>query len=263
MIDVIIPTYKPDKYLFDCLFSLKNQSLSCDFFSVKIILNGAKDPYFDNIKIWVDELELNNCNIFYTYDKGVSVARNYGLELSNSQYICFVDDDDILSSNYLEVLLENSSESTIAVANTLSFYNDISEKRRDYLSIIESKNSNSIIKYRRFLSNSCSKMIPRKLIDNVRFNNLIHNGEDSLFMFEISNNIKNINMVCLSCVYYRRLRFSSLSRSQYGLKKRFKMMFMLGFFYLKIYFKNPFKYSLLLLLTRILAVSKRFIFILK
>ena len=46
---VIIPTYIPKDYLWDCLDSIEKQSLDKDKFQVIIVLNGEKEPYWSKI----------------------------------------------------------------------------------------------------------------------------------------------------------------------------------------------------------------------
>ena len=49
-ISVIIPTYTPKEYLWECLDCLEQQTLNKDSYEVLIVLNGAKEPYFSLIK---------------------------------------------------------------------------------------------------------------------------------------------------------------------------------------------------------------------
>ncbi len=55
LISVIIPTYKPEDYLFDCLFSIKNQTISHESFEIIIVLNGCKYPYQEQIEIFMEK----------------------------------------------------------------------------------------------------------------------------------------------------------------------------------------------------------------
>ena len=49
-ISVIIPTYTPKEYLWECLDCLEQQTLNKDSYEVLIVLNGTKEPYFSLIK---------------------------------------------------------------------------------------------------------------------------------------------------------------------------------------------------------------------
>ena len=53
-ISVIIPTYKPSEYLKECLHSLRRQTLSANCFEIIIILNGCNEPFFSEIKEYIE-----------------------------------------------------------------------------------------------------------------------------------------------------------------------------------------------------------------
>ena len=57
-ISVIIPTYKPKEYLWECLDSLYNQTLSKQDFEVLLVLNGCDEPYKSNIRKYIN----NHCD---------------------------------------------------------------------------------------------------------------------------------------------------------------------------------------------------------
>ena len=93
-ISVIVPTYKPDYYIWKCLNSIVSQNLDRRNYEVLIILNGDKEPFFTEIESYLKNNNLNNFHLIYTQEKGVSNARNIGLDRAKGDYICFVDDDD-------------------------------------------------------------------------------------------------------------------------------------------------------------------------
>ena len=127
----------------------------------------------------------------------------------------------------------------------------------DYLSFKYKFKSKNIIKYRRYLSNSCSKLIPRNVIDVNRFDLKLDKSEDALFMFEISKNIKSITSTSIEVIYYRRLRPNSASRKQVKMTQEILNGFKIMWSFTLVYFKSPLQYNFLLYLTRLLAVIKR------
>ncbi len=109
-ISIILPSYNPQNYIYDCIRSICNQTLDASSFELIIILNGDKEPYFTDINRYILTIrEGRGIKVCYTELPGVSNARNIGLDMACGEYFCFVDDDDILSSNYLEELLLVSS----------------------------------------------------------------------------------------------------------------------------------------------------------
>ena len=107
MISIIITTYRPDKYIISCLDALAKQTISSFDFEVIIILNGQQFPYEALIKDLIYKYKFK-INYFYTNITGVSNARNIGLKVSIGEYIIFLDDDDILSPNYLKTMLKKA-----------------------------------------------------------------------------------------------------------------------------------------------------------
>ena len=106
-ISVIIPTYKPDYTLYECLDSLNNQSFDKNQFEILLILNGDRHPYEQEISNYIST-SLLKINYFYCSEKGVSNARNFGIKVANGEYITFIDSDDWVSENYLDGLLKRS-----------------------------------------------------------------------------------------------------------------------------------------------------------
>ena len=260
-ISVIIPTYKPEEYIGQCLQSLESQTLDKESFEVLIILNGEKEPYYSNIQQLLAAYTFNG-RLFYTDVAGVSNARNVGLDNAIGNYICFIDDDDYISPTYLENMfsLSVADSGTIIVSNVRTFVDNNKAFGKDYISYAFDKYSsiqtNSIFKKRKFLSSSCCKLIPKEIIGNTRFNTNRYLGEDALFMFEISANIQNIVLSADSTIYYRRLRSNSASRKRQPLHKKIcnRLIAIKDIVY--VYMRNIPKHNFLLFISRIIANLK-------
>ncbi|QUY36566.1 glycosyltransferase family 2 protein [Acinetobacter junii] len=255
-IDVIIPTYQPGTYLIETLQSIQKQKIPFNNFKVTVVLNGCKEPYYSDVKKILSQFSFNY-SFIYTEKKGVSNARNLGLESTSSPYILFLDDDDLLSENYLDEMLFSACGEGIVTSNVFGFKESKDVLIDDYLSFKYKFKSKNIIKYRRYLSNSCSKLIPRNVIDVNRFDLKLDKSEDALFMFEISKNIKSITSTSIEVIYYRRLRPNSASRKQVKMTQEILNGFKIMWSFTLVYFKSPLQYNFLLYLTRLLAVIKR------
>lgn len=255
-ISVLIPTYKPDWYLERCLESLDKQSLSKEFFKIYIALNGPKDNYEDFIFSI-----LNKYNFKYKYIyleiNGVSNARNKLLEISSEEYISFVDDDDVLSSNYLEELLLKISPNEIAISNIFNFSDSLEDLHENYIgkSFLKLNNHEiSILKCRKFFSSPCAKLIHRKIIGSSRFNTKLKIGEDSVFMAEISKRVKGLRKTNSTACYYVYERVGSASRKKETRSEELKIIAYLIFIYSKMLYNG---YSIPFILTRIAAALTR------
>jgi glycosyltransferase involved in cell wall biosynthesis len=259
-ISIIIPTYRPEKYIYDCLFSVRNQTFSKELFEVLIILNGEKEPYYTDISGFVDK-ELAECQVhlIYSFARGVSNARNIGIEESKGKYLTFIDDDDIISEKYLQAMYDIAEKNIMPLSYLTAFKDTIMDVINDYITNTYEKNINKkicILNTRSYFSTSCGKLIDRNIIGNERFNIELQNGEDSLFMFSVSDKIKQLRFTGKDCIYYRRLRKNSLSLRNRSLSNRTNNFFVLFFAYTVIYFKKPFKYNFLFYISRILAYFK-------
>ena len=222
-ISVIVPTYKPEKYIWECLKSLKDQSLDKNLFEVLIILNGNRDPYFTEINEFIKPF--TNFKLLYSLEKGVSNARNLGLEMCKGKYIVFIDDDDYVSKDYLDGLLKEAEEETLVISNSIYFEDETNIEKEKPWKYIEGFEENSVLKSRKYFSVVWAKLIPVNIIQKVRFKKDLANGEDSIFMVEISKKVKKIKSTSKTSIYFRRIRENSAN-----FKKRNNKEIFLGFF---------------------------------
>ena len=103
LISIIVPVYNAERYLGHCLESIIGQTYK----KIEIIL--LDDGSTDNSGKICDEYALkdNRVKVFHTENKGPSAARNKGIENSNGEFIFFVDADDFIKSNALDLLIGN------------------------------------------------------------------------------------------------------------------------------------------------------------
>ncbi|MDR2407966.1 MAG: glycosyltransferase [Bacteroidales bacterium] len=259
-ISIIIPTHHPQEYIYECLLSIKNQILTKELFEILIILNGEKEPYYRNIKKYIyTEFFDYNISLFYTKIKGVSNARNIGLEHSKGRYITFIDDDDVVSSHYLLMMYNVAKRDILPLTYIKVFDNDIATAKDYYFTNIYNKRMHrrlSLLNVRSYFSFSYCKMIDKDIIGGRRFNTNFQNGEDGLFMFLISDKIKDIEFTGKEAVYYRRIRNGSLVTKKRSIMSVIKNSYFLIITYSKIYLKTPYKYHFFFYFTRVLATFK-------
>ena len=260
-ISVIIPTYRPKDYIWECLDSLRQQTLSRDEFEIILILNGEKEPYYSRIKEYLSlNLKDFNVNIIYTEVAGVSNARNIGLDISKGEYITFMDDDDFVSATFLEKLLETAGKTTVSLSNALAFNDPESNiyipyhVTNTYQQLHEKTNIKIYSRSRTYFSGPCMKLIHRDIIGDRRFDIRFKNGEDSLFMFLISDKISEIVFSEPSAIYYRRFRTNSALTRKRSRKEILFNNLRAMVSYTKIFKLG--KYSFLFYVTRLIAVLR-------
>ena len=101
MVSVVIAAYNTEKYIAKCLESLKNQTYA-DFEAI-VVVDGATDK----TSAVCEEFSKQDSRFSTIYRKngGLAAARNTGLEKCTAEYVAFVDSDDYVSPNYLELLV--------------------------------------------------------------------------------------------------------------------------------------------------------------
>ena len=100
MISVIVPVYKVEKYLDNCVRSILTQTYS-DF---ELILVDDGSP--DNCPKICDDYATNDDRIvvLHKQNSGLSDARNSGLKIAKGSFVTFIDSDDYVANDYLETM---------------------------------------------------------------------------------------------------------------------------------------------------------------
>ena len=101
LITVVIPCYNMQDKVVRCINSLKAQTFNK--FVAYFIDDGSKDKTGEIIK----EHIINDQRMKYVYQEngGLSCARNTGISLASTEYICFIDSDDYVHPDYLKKLV--------------------------------------------------------------------------------------------------------------------------------------------------------------
>ena len=258
-ITVIIPTYCPGLYLWECLNSLYEQTLSYGDYEIVLVLNGCNEPYNSQILSYLASHADMMVQYVQTDEKGVSYARNIALDIASGDYIAFVDDDDYVSPSYLEELLNISNPHTIGIAYAYAFSNFRPYKQLPYQITSEYDRCSSLgvqsyTRPKKYFSGPCMKLIHVAIIGRRRFDTRFNNGEDSLFMFLLSDRMDKVSFTSRKAVYYRRFRENSANANLKELKYVIAHCRKMFFAYSSIYFRNILRYNLCRYLVAILGL---------
>lgn len=253
-ISVIIPTYRPADYLWQCLDSLLRQTLAVSRFEIIVVLNGEQEPYRTQIEEYITKTT-TNIRLLTTETAGVSRARNMGIDAAQGEYIAFIDDDDWVSPTYLEQLLSVATPDTVAISNTISV-DDATMQESPYrisecFQRYRGKGEIDYADLRQYFSGPCMKLFYRHLLGEDRFNTQFRVGEDSNYMFLISRRLGRVALTDESAVYYRRVRSNSANFKRKSLTRRIAIAWKQIVGYSKIYWKHPMQYRLGFYLTRL------------
>lgn len=219
MISVIIPIYKVEEYLDQCVSSVINQTYT----DLEVILVDDGSP--DQCPKMCDEWATKDSRIKVIHKKngGLSDARNAGLEVATGEYIAFLDSDDYIEPEMYHTLYDIiKQDDTLGIASCL-FYTDTDGK----IDIMDKKwdfTNNVIVKGDDFGRNKIlqetphpvwNKLYRADLFQSVRFR-VGRVNEDMLFMYDLAKIMKSKQLnefIIPKYLLYYRIRNNSICRN--------------------------------------------------
>ena len=103
-LSIIIPAYNAGKYLGKCLESCCRQDIPSGKYEIIIVNDGSTDDTGTIAEKWASEHV--NIRVITQENKGLSMARNAGIEAATGKYIIFIDSDDHIAENSLSALVD-------------------------------------------------------------------------------------------------------------------------------------------------------------
>ncbi len=219
LISVIIPVYNVEEYLHECVDSVINQTYK----NLQIIL--VDDGSTDSSGKICDEYAENDKRITVVHQKnaGPSKTRNTGLSQANGKYIYFLDSDDYIENNALELLIDTaeSNDADLVFFDAHSFSDDGQKIKQGYVvkGIYEAKSGYEILaelhNNRDYHCSVVLLFINRRMLNNhnIRFLESAYCSEDMLFTYKVfCSSSKTVQ--CKNTLYHRRYRVNSIVTSQ-------------------------------------------------
>ncbi len=204
MIGVIVPVYKTEKYVAECIESILAQTYT----NLRLILVDDGSP--DGAGTICDKYALkdNRITVIHQENAGVTRARARGVEeATDCEWITFVDSDDILPKNSLERLHSATiDDSCISIGGISRFNSTIKTKSSiNLISYITAEELRHNVLVGKDCS-LCAKLIKKELFDNKIFDipQSIVMGEDTIACTRIAFNNNNSVTYCKKNVYYYR-----------------------------------------------------------
>ena len=116
LISVIVPIYKAEKYLEQCIRSILSQTVQD--IELLLINDGSPDRCGDICEAYAGRD--GRIRYFSTPNQGTGPARNLGMKHAEGEWLCFVDSDDYLPADSLEKLLRVSRQADIVIGDYLT-----------------------------------------------------------------------------------------------------------------------------------------------
>ena len=216
LISIIVPVFKVEQYLYECVQSIINQTYS----NLEIILIDDGSP--DSCPAMCDEYAKhdNRIRVIHKKNEGLSVARNIGIKESTGEWLFFLDSDDWISNNCIELLYERvirHSDVQMVVGSYTQFggHQDLSDCNFQQDFIVDKTHKWFIQAY---LQGMVYEMAWNKLIKKdfvVRHYLYFEPGfinEDNLWSFMVACCMEKASFVSDVTLYYR-IRQDSIMRN--------------------------------------------------
>lgn len=211
-ISVIVPIYNVESFLEKCVETLLKQTIS----SYEIIL--VDDGSTDNSGRICDDLGLSNPDrvvVVHQSNAGLSAARNIGIDIAKGRYITFVDSDDWVEPDFLQVLYKSIclQDTDLSCCGLIYDRNEGQSPilRTDMmLNLTHKQLYHQILQNSQFYGYVCNKMFKLSKIGNLRFDKSLKSAEDMDFVTRYSLNCGYASFNP-SQLYHYRQRLGSMT----------------------------------------------------
>lgn len=211
-LSIIIPIYNGENYIHNCLRSISSQT----FVNFEVIL--VDDGSIDNSGTICDYYAKKDkrIKVIHKHNEGVSLARIDGANISNGDYIAFIDVDDYISKDYIQILLDSITKNDSDIS--MCQYYDVRNGKLNYLKrknigIYNREQIESLLKENVLYDKECGcsglplflwgKIYKRSIILSALDKGVgFKYGEDMIINFDILFNHANIISVIPDCLYY-------------------------------------------------------------
>ena len=203
LVSIIVPVYNCEEYIEKCIISILNQTYKY----IELIL--VNDGSIDNSGYLCDVFAKLDSRVKVTHMKnlGVSSARNQGIKVATGKFIQFVDSDDYIEPNMIEVLTNEINKNVDIV---LCGYRRIFKENNGIINAIDVSLNNQVNITKKIFLNEFGILFKNYYINylwnklyvadiikkfNIQFDDSINWGEDLMFNLQYLGYCKNITIV--------------------------------------------------------------------
>lgn len=220
-ISIVVPVYKVEQYLSRCVHSILSQS----FRDFDLILVDDGSP--DSCPVMCDSFAKEDERIVVIHKKngGLSDARNTGIEWSlknsDSHWITFIDSDDWVHRDYLELLYRSAIDSNVDIAITfhraVASEQDVQADKMDGSQAFLLTAEECYCDYGKIIHSAWAKIYKKSIFEKIRYpKGRLH--EDAFVTFQLLFEQKQIALYPMP-LYYYYLSAGSITRSGFSIKR--------------------------------------------
>ena len=209
MVSILVPVYNAAPYLRECVSSLTNQTYKD--LQIVMIDDGSAD---DSLAIMQELANKDSrIEIYSQPNCGVATTRNRLLDKARGEFVLYVDSDDWIELNTVEILINEQSKAdydiiSFQISDPLSSDNDYDQEEAVKL----------FLEHKTFRGSLCDKLIKRELMEDLQIDPTVSYGEDALMVWQVLQRVKKIRVLG-KVLYHYRVNPASLSRQKFNGRK--------------------------------------------
>lgn len=209
MVSILVPVYNSSRYLRDCVASLTGQTYTD--LQIVLINDGSTDNSWDIL------LELahhdKRLEVYSQPNCGVAATRNRLLEKARGEFVLFVDSDDWIEHDAVEILMREQQKEDFDIVMYQLLKPQLCEFQYTKEQAIK-----KFLEHTDFRGSLCDKLIKRNLLDGLMIDETVCYGEDAFLVWLVLQRINKM-LVIGNALYHYRENEGSLSRQRFNGKK--------------------------------------------
>lgn len=206
LLTVVIPIYNIESYLTQAIESVIIQTIGFEKNIELLLINDGSSDNSEKVCQSYKDKYPENITYILTENKGVSSARNYGLDTAKGKYIHFFDGDDILSKNYYEKSVE-SLENHLGidlVASKIKFFDENIDSHPLNYKFKKDRIIDLVIEPNNPLLHVITCIFKRESLGEVRFDERLTIAEDITFIGDVLLSNPQFGALREPTYYYRK-----------------------------------------------------------
>ncbi len=209
MVSILVPVYNAAPYLRECVGSLTGQT----FTDLQIVLinDGSTDDSWTILK----ELAHTDSRleIYSQRNCGVAATRQHLLDKARGEFVLFVDSDDWIEPETVEVLLQEQGRENY---DMVMFQSSVSTGHQETLT--QDQAVKRFLEHRSFRGTLWNKLMRTCMLENVRVDQTVSYGEDAMMVWQVLQQLASVSIIDKALYHYRDNE-ESLSRQRFNGKK--------------------------------------------
>ena len=195
MVSILVPVYNAAKYLRECVDSLTGQTYTD--LQIVLIDDGSTDESWELLQEIAQEDP--RLEVYSQPNCGVAATRNHLLDKVRGDFVLFVDSDDWIEPNTVEVLMQEQQRGDFDIVG-YQIYGSVINDENQY-------NQEQIIKlfleHVLFNGSLCIKLIKSELLRGLRLDESVFYGEDALLVWQVLQRVSVVSTLNKHYYHYQ------------------------------------------------------------